>query len=156
MQAAVPAAPAGLVQQAAAGFSWPVIPAVAGIHDMQAEDGLGRPAGWARNAAGTLVCKWACTRCGKTAANSSRLMELLRKPCGELAAHCSWNKENHDTEVVVDRVACERCGTTRQKYVHLCDQACPVRQCSRAGAEVPEGTAVYEAWVRTVQAMHSN
>ena len=91
MLAAVPAAPvalAGIVQDAAVVFRWPVIPAVAGIHDMQAEDGLGGPAGWAKNAAGTLVCKWACTRCGKKAGNSSRLMELLRKPRGEPVAHC--------------------------------------------------------------------
>ena len=85
---AAPVAPAGLVQEAAAAFSWPVIPAVAGIHDMLAEVGPGGPAGWTRNAAGTLACKWSCTRCGKKAGNSSRLLELLRKPCGELAAHC--------------------------------------------------------------------
>ena len=63
---------------------------------------------------------------------------------------------NHDTELAADRVVCKRCGTTRQKYVHLGDQACPVRQCSRAWAEVPEGTAAYAAWVRTLQAMHSH
>ncbi len=56
--------------------------AMAGIHDMQTEVGPSRPAGWAKNVAGSLVCKWVCTRCGAKAGNSSRLMELLRKPCG--------------------------------------------------------------------------
>ena len=111
---AEPVALAGIVVEAAVAFVWPVIPAVAGIHDMQAEAGPGGPAGWAKNAAGTLVCKWACARCGKKAGNSSRLMELLRKPCGELVAHCVWDKVNHDTGLAADRVVCKRCGTTRQ------------------------------------------
>ena len=71
-------------------------------------------------------------------------------------AHCVWDKVNHDTEVVADRVICKRCGTTRQRYVHLSGQACPVRLCMRAGAEVQDGTAVYGAWIRTLQAMHAH
>ena len=39
--------------------------------------------------------------------------------------------------------------------MNLSGQACPVRLCRRAGAEVPEGTAVYGTWVRTLQAMHA-
>jgi hypothetical protein len=79
---AAPVALAGIVVEAALAFVGPVIPAVAGIHDMQVEAGPGGPAGWAKNAAGTLVCKWACARCGKKAGNSSRLMELLRRLLG--------------------------------------------------------------------------
>ena len=69
---------------------------------------------------------------------------------------CSWDKINHDTEAVADRIVCKRCGTTRQQYVNLSGQVCPVRLCRRAGAEVPEGTAVYCTWVRTLQAMHAH
>ena len=145
-----------LGQLAAAGFCWPAVPAVAGIHDLHAEQGPAGPCGWSRSAAGTLECRWACRRCGKKAGNSSRLLEVLREPCGDCEAHCTWEKVNHDTEVVADRISCKRCGTTRQRYVHLGGQACPVRQCRRAGAEVPEGTAVYKTWVRTLQAMHAH
>ena len=129
---------------------------MAGTHHMAAVQGPVGPHGWSRKAAGTLECKWACSSCGKKAGNSSRLLEVLRQPCGEPEHHCSWDKVNHDTEVVADRVSCKRCGTTRQKYVHLSGQACPVRQCRRAGAEVPVGTAVYGTWVRTLQAMHAH
>ena len=114
------------------------------------------PRGWAKKTAGTLECKWTCSSCGKKAGNSSRLLEVLRQPCGALVAHCSWDKVNHDTEVVADRVICKRCGTTRQRYVHLSGQACPVRLCMRAGAEVQDGTAVYGTWIRTLQAMHAH
>ena len=123
---------------------------------MVVEQEPGGPLEWEKSAAGTIVCRWSCSSCGMKAGNSSRLLEVLRKPCGALAAHCSWDKVNHDTEVVADRVICRRCGTTRQRYVDLSGQACPVRLCMRAGAEVPDGTAVYAAWVRTLQAMHAH
>ena len=147
---------AGPAVQAAPGFDWPVLPVVGGIHNMVAEHGPGGPLGWTKTAAGTLQCKWACSACGKKAGNSSRLLEVLRQPCGEPAGQCTWEKVNHITEIVSDRVACTRCGTTRQRYVHLSGQACPVRQCRRAAAEVPEGTAIYGTWIRTIQAMHAH
>ena len=150
-------AEAGVQPQAAApAFVWPDLPVIAGVHHMVVEQGPGGPFEWTKKAAGTIMCKWSCNSCGMKAGNSSRLLEVLRKPCGALAAHCSWDKVNHDTEVVADRVICRRCGTTRQRYVDLSGQACPVRRCMRAGAEVPDGTAVYGAWVCTLQAMHAH
>ena len=98
---------------------------------MVVEQGPGGPFEWTKKATGTIMCKWSCNSCGMKAGNSSRLLEVLRKPCGALAAHCSWDKVNHDTEVVADRVICRRCGTTRQRYVDLSGQACPVRRRGR-------------------------
>ena len=55
-----------------------------------------------------------------------------------------------------DKVACTRCGTTRQAHIQLHLQKCPVRGFFRGGAEDPTGTEVYAAWHRTVRAMHAH
>ena len=54
-----------------------------------------------------------------------------------------------------DKVACTRCGTTRQAHIQLHLQKCPVRGFFRGGAEDPAGTEMYAAWHRTVRAMHA-
>ena len=155
-EAAAPAAAGAQLQVAALVFTWPEIPMILGVHHMVAELGPDGHLGWTKSAAGAIGCKWVCTSCGQKTGSCSWLLAALRQPCGALVAHCSWGKVNHDAEVLADRVICKRCGTTRQRHVHLSGQACPVRLCMRTGAEVHEGTAVYGTWTRTLQAMHAH
>ena len=136
----------------AAGFSWPVVPEVPGVHCMLQAQGPLAPGGWCKSAAGTVAWKWSCRRCGITATNSTRLLAVLRTACGE--AECHWEQRNHTPEVEELRVRCTRCDTTRQRHVQLGSQKCPVRVMTRQAADVPAGTAVYAAWLAVTKAMH--
>ena len=159
-RAAVPGAAAGGPAVAAqhggvpeAGdFSWPVVPVVPGVHCMLQAAGPVAPGGWRKSAASAVAWKWACTRCGIVATNSTKLLAVLRTGCGEEAG--SWEQRCHITELQGLRVRCTRCGTDRQRHVQLSSQRCPVRCLIRQATEVPAGTAVYAAWHGAIQAMH--
>ena len=110
------------------------------------------PGGRCKAAAGTVAWKWVCKCCNALATNSSKLLELLRTPCGD--GEGSWEQQVHATQLQGLRVECVRCGTSWQRYVHLAAQKCPVRRRMQAGAEVQAGTAIYAAWYRTIRAMH--
>jgi len=140
----------GPAQQAVAAFDWPVIAPVPGLHSLQPDAGQQR---WTKSTAGALNCKRSCGECSKTATNSSRLFELLRTSCGEQPGE--WRQLMHAAAAQGDKVACTRCGTTRQAHIQLRLQKCPVRGLLRGGAEDPAGTEMYAAWHRTVRAMHA-
>jgi hypothetical protein len=118
---------------------------------MQPAAGPIPPAGFTKSAAGALCWKWRCGRCGLLAHNSSKLLELLRTPCGEQG---EWRQLLHDPVADAARVSCRRCGTTRQRHVPLGLQRCPVRALWRDGGEVAAGTAAYAAWTAAIKAMH--
>ena len=63
-EAAAPATADEQVHAVALAFSWPEVPAIAGVHNMVAEAGPVGPRGWAEKVAGTLECKWTCSSCG--------------------------------------------------------------------------------------------
>ena len=96
-----------------------------GLHDL-------RPVGpWplpgtvpARN--GRLPWLWACSRCGRSAGDSSRAKELARKPCGGSAWQLA--EANHSLELVNGGWRCSRC-LLRVRPQHTAQterQACPV------------------------------
>ena len=62
----------------------------------------------------------------------------------------------HAAAVQGDKVACTRCGTTRQPHIQLQLQKCPVRGFFRGEAEDPAGTELHTAWHRTVRAMRAH
>ena len=136
----------------AAGFRWPVVPEVPGVHCMVPAPGPVAPNGWCKAAAGTVAWKWACRRCGTVANNSTKLLAVVRTACG--GAEGVWEQRNHNPEVHELRVQCTRCGTSRQRHVQLGSQRCPVRCLTWQAAEVPAGTAVYAAWHTAIKAMH--
>ena len=151
---APPQGPApGPVLQAAAAFDWPAIPAVPGLHHLLPEAVPAGQRSWTKSTAGSLSCKWSCGACSKTATNNSRLFELLRTPCGEQPGE--WRQLMHAAAVQGDKVACTRCGTTKQPHIQLQLQKCPVRGYFRGGVEDPAATGVCAAWQRTVRAMHA-
>ena len=119
---------------------------------MQPAPGPVPPPSWSKTAVGVLVAKWVCNRCRCLATNSTKLFEVLRTPCGQPG---TWRKVCHDAvQVGHARVECRRCGTSRQKYINLCAQRCPIREFHQWGASVPAGTEVYKAWTLAVRAMH--
>ena len=110
------------------------------------------PGGFRKGAAGSALWHWSCSRCSAAAGNTSRLLELLRTGCGEHEG--AWEQRRHITVVQGQRVVCTRCGTSRQRYVHLAGQICPSRCLVRQGLEVPEGSSVYAAWLQASRRMH--
>ena len=138
-------------------FSWPQPPEVAGVHHLLPEAGPLPRWGWHKTAAGAPQCRWSCGKCGRGAMNSSRMLELLRTPCGDQAVG-RWTAAQHKAQARGDRVECTICVTTRQRHIALEKQRCPVRVWAEAGGEadveIPDGTSVHAAWSRTLQAMH--
>jgi hypothetical protein len=140
--------------QAGPPFAWPTVQAVPGVHDFWPVSELVPANGWPRNSAGSMLCRWKCRACGQEAANSSRMFELLRKPCGDDHL-CEWRQSQHTSELAGEKVHCTKCGTTRQRYIRLDQQKwCPVRSLWRQGLEDPAGAAVHAAWTAAVKAMH--
>jgi hypothetical protein len=141
------------VPNVGAEFSWPQPPEVPGVHDLVPEVGPVPQWGWRKSAAGALQCQWSCGRCGRGAGNSSRMLEMLRTPCGDEVAG-RWGTAQHSVQPRGERVECTRCGTTRQRHIELERQRCPIRIWTVDAVEQPEGTAVYAAWVKALQGMH--
>ena len=52
------------------------------VHDVKLAAGPILKAGFDKSAAGALQWRWSCSRCGQLAQYNSRLVELLRTPCG--------------------------------------------------------------------------
>jgi len=154
--AAAAASQPGRPERAMAGFQWPELEAVPGVHDLRPEMGPIGVRGWPKNAGGSLAWRWKCACCGKTADNTSRLFEVLRKPCGQPDEGAGqWRKMPHEVALVNGKVRCNRCGTERDNHVQLGRQGCPVQVLYRSGAPVREATAVYAAWHRCVRVMHA-
>ena len=100
-----------------------------GLHDL-------RPVGpWplpgtvpARN--GRLPWMWACSRCGRSAGNSSRAKELARSPCG--GAEWQLTAAKHSLELDSGEWRCSRCWlqVRPQHSAQTERQACPVGECT--------------------------
>ena len=111
-----------------------------GIHDL-------RPAGpWPMPGTvppvnGRVPGSWACTRCSRTAGDTSRAKELSRKPC----SGADWSAEaaTHALVPLAEGWHCTRCLLTArpQHAAQTARQQCPVPSLSRAGAAWPEGEA---------------
>ena len=111
-----------------------------GIHDL-------RPAGpWPMPGTvppvnGRVPGSWACTRCSRTAGDTSRAKELSRKPC----SGADWSAEaaTHALVPLAEGWHCTRCLLTArpQHAAQTARQQCPVLGLSRAGAAWPEGEA---------------
>ena len=110
-------------------------------------------AGFRKSVAGALQWGFSCTSCGVAAQGSSRLLEVLRTPCG--GGGVTWRQVLHTAVQEELLIKCTRCGTTRQRHVALALQKCPVRACWQEGGELIEGTTVYAAWIAGLnKAMH--
>ena len=135
-------------------FCWPRLESVPGVHDMIPAAGPHLPGrAWPTLPSGAIVHTWRCRKCSKTAHDSSRLLKLLRTPCGLCG---NWNRERHDVGLPEGhRISCRRCGTTRQKCVNLGAQLCPVHVFHQGGAETTQGTELYRAWVDIIKRLHA-
>ena len=121
-------------------------PCAEGVHDM-------RPLGpWPLAGSGAvkdgrLAGLWLCGRCGKRASDTSRVVELAKKPC--LQAVWSGTPARHEL-VPLDSGGskCSRCGlAVRPQHEGQCSHAaCPVPQVARDGVPWPAG----EASIRSV------
>ncbi len=120
-------------------MAWFCPPPVNGIHHLQ-------PLGpWP--AAGTVEAKngrlpgcWVCSKCGAKASDSSRVLEVLRKPCGQVVA--SMERAKHEWSDSAEP-RCGRCGLicTNGRLCTAREQFCPVPRCTLAGQPWPEGEA---------------
>ena len=94
----------------------------------------------ARN--GRLCWVWQCGRCPSRASDSSRALELLRKPCrgGQAVVQ---SRQKHDFGAAGNLPSCVRCGLQCSNGRHLAakEQLCPVPACQRDGVAWPEGEA---------------
>lgn len=115
-------------------LAWFCPPPLAGIHHLQPV-GPWPAAGTVPAKNGRLPWSWVCSRCGGKASDSSRVLEVLRKPCGNPGV-----KIERDKHVWSDAAepTCSRCGLVcgNGRLGTARDQYCPV----------PSGTLNNEAW----------
>ena len=111
-----------------------------GLHNLVVQ-GPWPPQGSCRAVNGRLAGPWSCTACGKRAADSSRAVELARKPCRA----AGWQAEaaTHDLQEFEGVLRCSRCGlqTTAQHGGQVSRSRCPVPKLLQAGRAWPEGEA---------------
>jgi hypothetical protein len=125
-------------------------PAV-GIHDL-------RPAGpWPLPGTvpplnGRVPGSWVCSRCSRTAGNTSRAIELARKPCG--AAGWTAAAALHALVPRGEGWQCSRCLLTvrPQHAAQTARQRCPVLALSLAGTAWLEGEASLRAVLGRIRA----
>jgi hypothetical protein len=84
---------------------------------------------------------WGCSRCGRTAGDTSRAKDLARKPCGG----AEWAAAPAAHALVLDGThwRCSRCllAVRPQHAAQSERQLCPVAELTRAGAHWPQGEA---------------
>jgi hypothetical protein len=90
---------------------------------------------------GRVPGPWGCSRCGRTAGDTSRAKELARKPCGGAA----WvaTPATHALEPDGGHWRCSRCmlAVRPQHAAQAERQHCPVAELALAGARWPQGEA---------------
>ena len=111
-----------------------------GIHDVRPAEPWPLPGTVpARN--GRVPGSWACTRCSRTAGDTSRAKELVRQPCSGAV----WEAEAAAHVLVAEGEGwrCSRCllAVRPQHAAQTERQRCPVPIVSRAGVAWPEGEA---------------
>ena len=122
-----------------------------GIHDL-------RPAGpWPMPGTvppinGRIPGTWTCTRCSRTAGDTSRAKELARKPCS--GAEWTAAAATHVLVPMAEGWKCSRCLLTvrPQHAAQTGRQQCPVPVLSRAGVAWPAGEAGLRATFGRIRA----
>ena len=101
------------------------------------------PAAGTQQARNWRLCwVWQCTRCPGRASDSSRALDLLRKPCRGGQA-VEQNRRKHDWSAAGGLSRCTRCGLQcgNGRQLVASEQMCPVPACRRDGAAWPAGEA---------------
>ncbi len=81
---------------------------------------------------GRLPWSWVCTRCECRASDSSRVLEVLRRPCGQLAVRMERAAHEWSDGFLP---CCGRCGLicSNGRLGTAKDQLCPVPRCTLEG-----------------------
>ena len=111
----------------------------AGLHHL-APAGPWPSAGSLQAKNGRVAWQWQCSRCLGRASDSSRALELVRKPCG--GAHgVVLCKAPHEWEKSAEGPRCKRCCLVRSngRGVETSGKFCPVPACAKRGLDWPEG-----------------
>ena len=126
---------------------WRPLPEVAGLHEVRIAGPWPRARAWPKTKAGALKFKAWCCRCDRTAGDSNRLVELLRKPCRpqDLASR-QWVQRMHEPLHEGPKAPCKRCGVTRTGRGKLQETKCPVFTLEVDGQVSDAGTAWYGQW----------
>jgi ribonuclease HI len=130
--------------------------APAGCHNLQATNGPFAEWGkWAKPRNGTVQLSMHCTKCHKTAHNSSRWMNLMRTRCG--GDIIQWCKERHELELAEGgKWSCARCGLVVSSggKAHAEHSNCPVWVANQAGNPRPDATLWFRRWVALAGLWH--
>jgi hypothetical protein len=121
-----------------------------GCHHLQAATGPHLEWGkWNKPTNGVMQFTMHCSKCGKSAHNSTRWGLLMRTNCG--AHNIQWNAERHELVAVAatGKWACSRCGlhATVSTKANIERAKCPVWVATKQGQPCPASTAWYRRWV---------